>query len=107
MRFTIPLIALAAIAAPLNAAVPAPAEEVVDVRIDVTGLDLSSASGREAAEALIEAELRAACTVDSASPYRLQTVDTRCVEAARADAMAQVERMIASASRAGSELAAN
>lgn len=107
MRFTIPLIALAAIAAPLNAAVPMPAEEVVDVRIDVTGFDLSSAEGRASAEAMIDAELRKACTVESASPYRLETVDARCVANARADAIAQVERLVAAASRAGGTLAAN
>ena len=104
MRITFPLVALAAIATPVAAA---SAQDVVDVRISIAGVDANSTEGRAEIEARIEAELRKACTVETAYSYRKSVVDQTCVADARAQALAQVDRMAVASSRAGNELAAN
>lgn len=107
MRFTLPLIALAAIAAPAVAA-PA-AEETVTVRIAYDDVDVTSAEGRAALEARIDAKLRKACTVETASRYTngRSTIDGKCVADARVAALAEVERVAAVEARNGRAVAAN
>jgi len=102
MRFTFPLIALAVMATPAVAT-----EEVVDVRINIAGVDASSVEGRAEIEARIDAELRKACTVESAYSYRKSIVDQSCVAEARAQALAEVERIAVAGARSGGQLAAN
>ena len=104
MRITFPLIALAAVAAPIATA---SAQDVVDVRINIAGVDANSTEGRAEIEARIDAELRKACTVETTYSYRKSVVDQACVADAREQALTQVERITAAASRAGNELAAN
>ena len=104
MRFTFPLIALAALATPVAAAA---GEATVDVRINIAGVDMDSAEGRAEIEARIEAAARKACTVESAYSYTGSVVDQRCVAEARAEALTEVERIAAANSRAGNALAAN
>lgn len=107
MRFTLPLIALAAIAAPAFAA-PA-GEETVTVRIAYGDVDVTSAEGRAALEARIEAKLRKACTVEAASRYAYgrTAIDNKCVADARVAALAEVERVAALEARGGRAVAAN
>lgn len=108
MRFTLPLIALAVLAAPVAAA-PKAGDEVVTVRINTADFDLTSEEGRVALEARIEAKLREACTIskrfvyDYGRPLR----DETCIANARAEAMAKAERVIAASQRAGRQAAAN
>jgi len=107
MRFTIPLLALTAIAAPANAStVMQPIEEIVDVRIAYDDIDITTADGRAQLEDRINAALRKACTIESAVPYRSNVVDQRCLADARADAKAQLDRMAASEPVVGRELSA-
>jgi UrcA family protein len=108
MRFALPLIALAAVAAPVLAA-PQVDAETVTVRIAYGDIDLTSAEGRAALEARIDAKLRKACTVEGIARYSSgRTVrDDSCVTEARAAALAEVERVAAAEARSGRAVAAN
>lgn len=107
MRFTLPLIALAAVTAPVAAA-PA-ADETVTVRIAYGDVDVTSAEGRNALEARIEAKLRKACTIESNARYAYgrSAVDSQCVAEARTAALAEVERVASLQARNGRSVAAN
>lgn len=107
MRFTLPLIALAAIAAPVAAA-PA-ADETVTVRIAFGDVDVTTTEGRAAIEARIDAKLRKACTIETAARYSYgrPAVDSKCVADARAVALAEVERVASAEARNGRAVAAN
>jgi UrcA family protein len=108
MRFILPIIALAAIAAPLAAA-PHGGDEIVTVRIDYADIDLASAEGRAALEARIDAKLREACTMENNSRYSFgrTIVDQKCVAEARTIALAEVAQVAAREARIGREMAAN
>ncbi len=103
MRFTLPLIALAALAA------PAVAEDTVTVRVGYADIDVTTIEGRAALEARIDAKLRKACTVEGASRYIYgrPAVDSKCVADARAAALAEVERVASLQTRNGRSVAAN
>ncbi|TAD81967.1 MAG: UrcA family protein [Sphingomonadales bacterium] len=107
MRFTLPLIALAAVAAPVAAA--SAADETVTVRIAYGDVDVTTAEGRAALEARIDASLRKACVVEAASRYSYgrPAVDAKCVADARTAALAEVERVAALQARSGRTVAAN
>ncbi len=104
MRFALPILALAALAAPAAAN-----EETVIVRVDFADLDLSQDQARVALEERIEAQLRDACTVDIRSRYAYgrTIVDEQCVAEARQAAFAEVERAVMARARSGREVAAN
>ena len=106
MRLILSALALAAIAAPVAAE---PGEETVTVRIAYADIDLTSAEGRAAFEQRVEAELRAACTIETNSRYGYgqDIVDESCVNDARTAALAAAERIAANQSRSGREVAAN
>ncbi len=106
MRFTLPLIALAALAAP---ALAAPAEKIVTVKIGYGDVDVATAEGRAALEARIDARLRKACALPAAARYThtRNAVDSKCISEARTAALAEVEKAVALASRSGREVAAN
>lgn len=106
MRFALPLIALAALAAP---AVAAPADRPVTVRIPYGDVDVTTTEGRAALEARINAKLRQACTVDAAARYTngRSTIDDKCVADAKVAALAEVERVAAIEARRGRAVAAN
>lgn len=108
MRFALPLIALAAVAAPVVAAPPADAKTVT-VRIAFDDVDVSSADGRAVLEARIDAKLRKACTIDGIARYSSgrATRDEVCFTQARAAALAEVERLAAADTRKGRAIAAN
>jgi UrcA family protein len=101
MRFILPLIALAA-AAPLAA-------ETVTLRVAYGDVDVTSAEGRAAIEARIDAKLRQACKLEGAGRYTFgrTVVDEKCVADARVAALAEVERVAAAEARAGRAVAAN
>lgn len=107
MRFILPLIALAAIAAPVVAA-PA-ADETVTVRIAYGDIDVASVAGRAVLEARIDAKLRKVCALKSAARYTngRTAVDGKCVADARVAALAEVERVAAAEARSGRAVAAN
>ncbi len=107
MRYILPLIALVAVAAPAVAA-PA-AEETVTVRIAYDDVDVTSAEGRAAIEARINAKLRKACTVETAGRYTYgrSIIDDKCVADARTVALAEVARVAAIEARSGRAVAAN
>jgi UrcA family protein len=107
MRFTLPLIALVAIAAPAVAA-PA-ADDTVTVRIAYGDVDVATAEGRAALEARIDAKLRKACTVEASGRYTFgrAVVDSKCVADARIAALAEVERVASAEARNGRSVAAN
>jgi len=107
MRFTLPLIALFAFAAPAVAA-PA-ADETVTVRIAYADVDVATAEGRAALEARIDAKLRKACTVESSGRYTFgrAVVDNKCIADARIVALAEVERLASAEARNGRSVAAN
>ncbi len=107
MRFTLPLLALAALAAPAVAA-PA-AEQTVTVRIAYGDVDLTSAEGRAALEARIDAKLRKACALEGTARYSngRPAIDGKCVAEARVVALAEVERVAAAEARSGRTVAAN
>ena len=106
MRFALPLIALAALAAP---ALAAPADETVTLRVAYHDVDVTSAEGRAALEARIDAKLRQACKLEGAARYTYgrKPVDEKCVAEARVAALAEVERVAALEARRGREVAAN
>ncbi|MCL9982347.1 MAG: UrcA family protein [Erythrobacter sp.] len=101
MRFILPLIALAA-AAPLAA-------ETVTLRVAYGDVDVTTAEGRAAIEARIDAKLRQACKLDGTARYTFgrTVVDEKCVADARVAALAEVERVAAAEARAGRAVAAN
>lgn len=103
MRFTFPVIALAAIAAPVSA------DDTVTVRIAYGDVDVTTAEGRNAIEARIDAKLRRACTIKSAGRYIYgrAAVDSKCVADARTVALAEVERLASAEARNGRSVAAN
>ena len=105
MRFTLSLIALAALAAPAASA----AEKIVTVRIDYADVDVTTAEGRAALEARIEARLRKACSLEAAARYSFSRadVDSKCLSDARTAARAEIERVAAAEVRSGREVAAN
>ncbi|NJO13760.1 MAG: UrcA family protein [Rhizobiales bacterium] len=107
MRFVLPLIALTAIAAP---AVAAPAgDDMVTVRVAYGDVDVTTAEGRAAIEARINAKVRKACTVEAAARYSYgrSVIDEKCVGDARVAALAEVERVAAVEARSGRAVAAN
>ena len=106
MRFILPLIALAAVAAP---AVAAPAEETVTLRVAYGDVDVTSAEGRAVVAARIDAKLRQACKLEGAARYTFgrSMVDEKCVAEARTAALAEVERVAAAEARTGRAVAAN
>lgn len=102
MRFTLPLLALAALAA------PAAADDRIDVRVSYADLDVTSPAGRAALEARLAAKLRRACTFDGAARYSLGQTrrDERCVAEGLAAAKAEVERVALLQQRRGRAVAA-
>ncbi|QUL37050.1 UrcA family protein [Erythrobacter sp. JK5] len=108
MRFTLPIIALAALAAPLAAA-PQTDVAIVDVRISYVDIDLSTPEGRATLEQRVETSVRKACTIESKSrfTYGRAILDEKCFADARVLALAEVERIAAAETRAGREVAAN
>lgn len=107
MRFTIPALVLAALAVP--AVAQSADEEVVSVKIEIADADLSTEQGRAVVEQRIEASIRAACKTEAGSRYRYgrKVVDESCVADARAEALAEIERMAANDARGGGAVAAN
>lgn len=108
MRFTLPIIALAAFAAPATAGAPV-GEEIVDVRIAYADIDLSTNEGRAKLEQRVDAQLRKACTIETNSRYGYgrDIVDQKCVSEARTAALAEAQRIAASQARSGRQVAAN
>lgn len=107
MRFVLPLIALAVVAAP---AIAAPvAQGTTTVRIAYDDVDLTTAEGRAALEARIDAKLRKACTADASMRYTFgrSVLDETCVADAKVVAMAELERVVALETRRGRAVAAN
>ena len=106
MRYTLSLIALAALAAaPVSAA---NADEVRTVRIAYGDVDVTTAEGRATLEARIDAKLRKACSL-GASRYThgRWVVDSQCLTKARAAALTEVERLASDQTRGGRTVAAN
>jgi UrcA family protein len=107
MRFTLPLIALAAFAAPAVATAES-GEKVVDVAVAFGDLDITTEEGRVALEQRLDKSLRKACTMVPRPAYALgPVVDEKCISDARAVALAKVERIAAARARRGREVAAN
>lgn len=102
MRFILPLIALAAVTAPVAA-------ETVTLRVAYGDVDVTSTEGRAALEARIDAKLRQACKLEGAGRYTYgrTLVDEKCVAEARVAARAEVERVAAAEARRGRAIAAN
>jgi UrcA family protein len=107
MRFVLPLIALATLA-PAALAAPA-ADETVTVRIAYGDVDVTSAEGRAALEARIDAKLRKVCALEGTARYShgRTAIDDKCVAEARIAALAEVERVAAAEVRSGRAVAAN
>ncbi len=103
MRFTLPLLALVALAA------PAAAENVVTVKIGYGDVDVTTAEGRAALEARIDKRLKKACAAQGHARYThgRYAVDSKCIADARIAALAEVERVAAAQQRSGREVAAN
>ncbi len=106
MRHTLSLIALAALAAaPVSAA---SADKIRTVRIAYGDVDVTTAEGRAAIEARIDAKLRKACSSEASRyTYGRPVVDRQCVDEARAAALTEVERVAADQTRGGRTVAAN
>ena len=105
MRFALPLIALAMVAAPAAAE---EANAVRTVRIAFDDVDITTPEGRAAMEARIDARLRRACTFEASRyTYGRPVVDSQCVIDARAAALTEVERVAAGQTRSGRTVAAN
>lgn len=104
MRFTLPLIALAALATPALAV-----EETVDLRVSYADLDVTTDAGRAALEDRVAAKLRKACSVDAATRYTYGRArsDKQCLADGMASAKVEVERVAAAQQRRGREVAAN
>lgn len=103
MRFTLPLLALVALAA------PAAAEKVVTVKIGYGDVDVTTTEGRAALEARIDARLKKACAAPGAGRYTLNrnAVDSKCLADARVAAIAELDKAVAMLQRGGREVAAN
>lgn len=108
MRFALPLIALAAVAAPVLAA-PLDAEQIITVRVAYDDLDLTSAEGRATLEARINAKVRKACTVEGIARYSngRSKLDDNCIAEARSTARVEIDRLAAAEARRGRAIAAN
>lgn len=108
MRFTLPIIALAAAAAPLAAATPADTT-TVPVRVSYADIDVNTAEGRKALEERIETKLREACTIVDSSrfAYGRSVIDDKCLSDARAEAMQAIARVAANEARGGRQASAN
>ncbi|QFT76620.1 UrcA family protein [Erythrobacter sp. THAF29] len=108
MRITLPLIALAAITAPVSASAQS-ANDTVTVRIAFADIDLATAEGRAKLEQRIDTQVTKACTIETNSRYGYgrDIVDRSCVADARAAALAKAERFAANEARRGREVAAN
>lgn len=104
MRFSLPLIALAALATPVVAA-----ETVVDVRVSYADLDVTTEAGRTALESRVAAKLRQVCSGQGAPRYSFNRSqrDETCVAEGLAAAKVEVERVAAMQQRRGREVAAN
>lgn len=103
MRLALPLLALAMVAAP---AVAEPATKTRTVRIAFDDVDVTTAEGRAALEARIDAKLRRACTFDvSRYTFGRAVVDSQCFADARAVAMTEVDRVVALKAGAGRTVA--
>ena len=102
MRFFLPLLALAAVAAPAVA-------ETVTLRIAYGDVDVTTTEGRAALEARIDASLRKACTLEGNARYSHghPVIDSKCVAEARTSALAEVERVAALQASNGRKVAAN
>ncbi|MEL7198091.1 MAG: UrcA family protein [Pseudomonadota bacterium] len=108
MRFTLPIIALFTIAAPVAAA-NQDADITVPVRVSFADIDVTSAAGRSLLEQRIEAKVRKACTIEAHSrfAYGRAIVDQKCVADARAQVMEAVSQVAAKQARGGRQLSAN
>jgi len=108
MRTILSVLALTALTAPAFAA-PQTAEETVTVRIQTAGIDVTTTEGRAELEARIETKVRTACTVSKASRYSYgrTVLDEACISKARAEALAEVERLALSKQGGGRQVAAN
>ncbi len=104
MRFTLPLIALAALATPAQAT-----EQLIDVRVSYADLDVTSEAGRAAFESRVAAKLRKVCAARGVARYNFNrtTRDEQCVADALAAARIEVERVATAQQRRGREVAAN
>ncbi len=104
MRFTLPLIALAAFAVPAAAAA-----ETVTVRVGYGDVDVTTTEGRAALEARIDARLKKACALEGAARYThgRTAIDSRCLTEARASAKAEIERVAMNEARGARTVAAN
>lgn len=102
MRFTLPLIALALLAAPAAA-------ETVTLRIGYGDVDVTTPEGRAALEARIEARIKKACSFEGAARYSHGRValDSQCLAEARAAAQTEVERIAVRDNRGARTVAAN
>ena len=85
------------------------ADDTVTVRISYGDVDVTTAEGRAALEARINAKLRKACTVEGSARYTYgrASADSKCVADARTAALAEVERVAALQARNGRAIAAN
>lgn len=108
MRLTLPLLALAALAAPAVAA-PQAGEQTVTLRVAYGDVDVTTPEGRAALEARIDAKLRQVCKVEGVARYAYgrRILDEKCVAEARTAALAEVERVAAAEARRGRAVAAN
>jgi UrcA family protein len=107
MRFVLPLIALAIIAAPATATPTG--DDMVTVRVGYGDVDVTTAEGRAAIEARINAKVRKACALTGTARYThgRAVIDDQCVAEARTAALAEVERVAAAEARSGRAVAAN
>lgn len=103
MRFTLPLIAFAALAT------PAAADQLITVKVGYGDIDVTTEEGRAVLEARIDAKLRQACKREGAELYTYgrNLVDEKCVADARTAVRAEVERVAAAEARRGRAVAAN
>ena len=108
MRTILSVLALTALTAPAFAA-PQSAKETVTVRIQTADIDVTTTEGRAELEARIESKVRTACTVSKASRYFYgrAVLDETCISKARADALAEVERLALSKQGGGRQVSAN
>lgn len=104
MRFTLPLIALAAFALPAAAA-----DDIVTVRVGYGDVDVTTTEGRAALESRIEARLKKVCALEGAARYTYgrTAMDSKCLTEARAAAKAEIERVAMLETRGARAVAAN
>ena len=108
MRVAFSLIALAAVAAPAFAAQPVDIETVT-VEIPYGDVDVTSAEGRAALEARVEAKLVEACIRDVTLRFAhgRSAIDQKCVKDAKVVALAEVARVAAVGTENALKVAAN